>query len=442
MIIAIDGPSGTGKSTVAKEVARRLGFTFFDTGAMYRSFAWFIVQKKCDPANEVEVVKSLSDFHYRIQNHPLGERRYFVGEQEVTQAIREAPISHVASQVAIYPQVRKSMVKIQREFGKSADAVFEGRDMGSVVFPNAELKIFLTARLEIRGERRFQELLKKFPDLAESLDMEQVQKEIAKRDETDQNRAVSPLKQASDAILIDTSDLTVSQVVSKILHLSSEITNCYPRKRFLYGFIYWLVRGYFKVFFRLKIHGLHHYRRGSGIIAANHNSNLDPNVVSISCPEEVHFLAKESLFSIPLLGKLIRNLNSHPVFRGAGDTQTFKTILQLLQQGYKVILFPEGKRSFDGNLQPIERGLSFLVQKSKATIFPVYVQGTFEAWPRLKKFPKPFGKIILAFGSPIEWEEFEGLEKKEAEKEITEKMGRAWAALKKWVEDGAQGTTP
>lgn len=442
MIIAIDGPSGTGKSTVAQEVARRLGFTFFDTGAMYRAFSWKILQLGIEPQNHEAVVQALEKFHYEIRTTPKGERTYFVGEENVTAAIREVQISSIASQIAAYPEVRAALVKIQRKFGRACDAVFEGRDMGTVVFPEADLKIFLTARPSVRAERRYRELLSKFPDLKESLDIHQVQKEIELRDQNDMTRAVSPLKQASDAILIDTSDLTISQTVHQIIQLLRKKPTRYPKKHFTFACIYWMAKIYLKIFFRLKVYGLENYRRGSGIIAANHNSNFDPPVVSVSCPEEVHFLAKDTLFEIPVLGKLIRKLNSHPVSRGAGDAQTFKTILHLLQRGNKVILFPEGSRSLDGQLQPIERGLPFLVLKSKTTIFPVYLEGTFEAWPRTEKIPKFFGKITCVFGTPIEWEEFEGLDKKEAEKQITLRMSQSLESLKEWLKNPSQGSPP
>ncbi|MBI3508949.1 MAG: (d)CMP kinase [Chlamydiia bacterium] len=442
MIIAIDGPSGTGKSTVAKELAHRLGFTFFDTGAMYRSFAWKIVQENIDPTDQAKVVSILPRFGYSIRKDQRGERRYFVGDQDVTEAIREVQISPIASQIATYSEVRKALVKIQRAFGHRSDAVFEGRDMGTVVFPDADLKIFLTARPAVRAKRRYHELMAKFPDLAESLNIDQVQKELEERDLNDMNRSISPLRQASDAILIDTSDLSVSQVVGKIIRLGSQKENHYPKMKWAYRIIYLLARGYFRLFFRLKIYGLEHYRRGKGVLAANHNSNLDPPVLSVSCPEEVHFLAKESLFHVPLLGRLIRTLNSHPVSRGASDAQTFRTIIQLLQHGHKVILFPEGSRSFDGELQPIERGLPFLVQKSQSTVFPAYIEGTFQAWPRTQKMPKLWGKITCVFGSPIEWEDFEGLDKRQAEEQISQRIGRSLRELRSWLQSGAKGSPP
>ena len=209
-----------------------------------------------------------------------------------------------------------------------------------------------------------------------------------------------------------------------------------------YRIVYSMARFFFKTCFRLKIYGLNHFQPGAAVLAANHASFYDPPVLSISCPEEVHFLAKGSLFNIPLLGKLIRVLNSHPVERGASDAQTFRTMVQLLTTGKKLILFPEGKRSPDGRLLPIERGLGFLVQKAHCRVIPAYLSGTFEAWPPKRKFPKLFGKMACIFGTPIEWEEFEGFEKREAQELIGKKVEQSIRDLKAWYEAGAKGTPP
>lgn len=315
--------------------------------------------------------------------------------------------------------------------------------MGTVVFPKADLKIFLTARPEVRAKRRYQELLLKFPDLAKSLSFDQILHEIEARDVSDSTREISPLKRADDAILIDTSDLTADEVIEKILTLNKGMQKKKrPPMKLSYKIVYHAARTFFRLFFGLKVYGLEHFRKGNGILVSNHASFYDPPVLSISWPEEVHFLARDSLFQIPILGALIRMLNTHPLKKGASDIQTFRQILQILGEGKKVILFPEGNRAWDGKLQPLERGLAFLVMKSKATIFPAYLQGTFEAWPRTKKWPKLFGKISCVFGSPIQWEEFEDLEKKEAEARILQRTEKALHALQKWMEGGKIGSPP
>ena len=436
MIITIDGPSGTGKSTVAKGVAKRLHFTFFDTGAMYRSLAWLVLKEAIDPTDELKVVEALPKFKYEIRTTSSGERLYFVQGIDVTETIRSQAISMAASQIAIYPEVRKNMVQIQRSFGHAVDAVFEGRDMGTVVFPDADLKIFLTAKPEVRAERRYRELVYKFPDL--SMTQEDILREIKKRDEADTTREISPLKQASDAILIDTSYLTAQQVIEKIIRLKPK--KRYPKMKLSYKIVYSLARFFFKCCFRLRIYGLEHFRPGSAVIAANHASFYDPPVLSISCPEEVHFLARGSLFEVPLLKHLIRMLNSHPIARGASDAQTFKMMLDLLSKGKKLIVFPEGERAYDGQLLPFQRGLAFLVQKARCRIIPAYIHGAHKAWPRGGKLPKIFGKMAVVFGSPIEWVDSD--DKKGAQERITKQTERSIRNLKTWYDSGAQGLPP
>ncbi len=218
MIITIDGPAGTGKSTVAKHLAQRLNFAFFDTGAMYRAVTYTLLKEQI-PFHDTEKIEHLlSHFEFRIVTH-LMEKRYFVGSEEVTQQIREGAITRHVSEVAALPCVRASLSTLQQRFAAVTDAVFEGRDLGSVVFPDANLKIFLTASSEVRAERRFRELLFKHPSEAENLTKQQVLEDLLRRDLIDSTRAVAPLIQPEDAHVIDTSFMTIEEVVEAILHL-------------------------------------------------------------------------------------------------------------------------------------------------------------------------------------------------------------------------------
>lgn len=431
MIIALDGPAGTGKSTIAKKLAERLGFAYFDTGAMYRSFAWFCLKENGDEKHLDPIVEK---FSFRLETSDKGERRYFVGKEDVTEAIRQPAITAFSSKVAIYPNVRSAMVKIQRAFAEDRNAVFEGRDMGTVVFPDADLKIFLSAREEIRAKRRFDELSAKGE---QGLTLETVRKEMLERDRQDIMRHISPLRKAKDAIEVDTSDLKIDEVLSSILKRVP-----YPRMKWFYWCIIHIARFFFRAFFKLRIYGLEHYPQGKAIIAPNHASNFDPPVVSSACPEEVHFLGKASLFDVPILGWVIRKLNTHPVSQQGSDAAVFRKIIQILERGQKVILFPEGTRTATGQLQPLEKGLAFLAVKARAKILPVYIQGTFEAYGPQRKFPKLTGKITCAFGSPIEWDEVAHLDKKEAAQVMTAKCKAALHLLKDWVEEGCTGTPP
>lgn len=211
MIITIDGRAGTGKSTVAKRLAKALGFTYFDTGAMYRSLTYIMLEKKLS----LDGVDSLlEDFEFRIE--VMGDEKYYiVGEQDITDNIRSADVNRWVSQVAKVPAVRSRLVDIQRDFGKNTDAVFEGRDLGTVVFPDAELKFFLTASPKVRAIRRYEEMQSQNPHIQTTV--EEVLAEIENRDHLDTTREISPLRKAEDAICIDTSHISIEEVVQEML---------------------------------------------------------------------------------------------------------------------------------------------------------------------------------------------------------------------------------
>lgn len=219
MIITIDGPVATGKSTISKKLAKRLGIPCFDTGAMYRVFAWIILHQGISLGDTQALLKELKDFSLdmRIEGEKIA---YFYGEREITQAIREPEISTASSLVAVVPQVRHKMVEIQRGAAEGRNMVFEGRDLGSVVFPSAEVKFYLDGRAEVRAERRLKELQTKFP--GQIFHFEKVLEELLERDRKDMEREVSPLIRPKDAFVIDTSDKTVEQIVEEMAEISSK----------------------------------------------------------------------------------------------------------------------------------------------------------------------------------------------------------------------------
>lgn len=223
MIITIDGPIATGKSTIAKRLAERLGFTHFDTGAMYRCLTYALISHKIDVDNLTDLKRFLETFTFTIKiDH--GEKRYFIGKEDVTDKIRGKIITDSVSKVAAIGAVREKLIVLQREYAKGVNAVFEGRDMGSVVFPDANLKIFLTGSPQVRAKRRFDELRAKFPKETEKLTLEETLLDINRRDTHDSTREISPLIKAKDAFTVDTSDLSLEEVVSKILEIKQEQT--------------------------------------------------------------------------------------------------------------------------------------------------------------------------------------------------------------------------
>lgn len=212
MIITIDGPAGTGKTTIAQQIARKLGYLYFDTGAMYRALTYRLLKDRVDLKDPSSLSTFLSHFQFDIQLSN-DQKRYFVDGEDVTEVIRSPEVTKKVSEVSAHPMVREALVAIQREFGKGKNSVFEGRDMGTIVFPKADIKIFLTARPAVRAERRYLELKGKEIPTSEK----DVMRELLERDHFDSTREISPLKQAEDSHLIDTSDLTIEEVIDRIL---------------------------------------------------------------------------------------------------------------------------------------------------------------------------------------------------------------------------------
>lgn len=215
MIITIDGPIATGKSSIAKKLARAIGYIYFDTGAMYRSMTWGLLKHNINP-DDVESVKAyLEKFDFDIKIRQ-GERYYYVEGEDITDAIRGEKVTSAVSRISAMKEVREKLMALQREFAIGVNAVFEGRDMGTVVFPDAEVKIFLTGRPEVRAKRRYDELKAKYPDDFKEMTMEKMLEDLNRRDTEDSTREIAPLRQAPDALVIDTSDLTVEEIIQKI----------------------------------------------------------------------------------------------------------------------------------------------------------------------------------------------------------------------------------
>ena len=212
--IAIDGPAAAGKSTIAKMIARNLNYTYIDTGAMYRCVAYYALKHSIPFEDEGKITEALDDIDILM----LPDGTIQVNKEDVTSLIRENEVSMGASVVSRYPSVREFLVKKQRKMAEGGGVILDGRDIGTVVLKDAELKIYQVASIDCRAERRYKENLERGIDS----DLETIKKEIALRDEQDMTRKVSPLKKADDAIEIDTSDMSLEEVVAKIMDLVSQ----------------------------------------------------------------------------------------------------------------------------------------------------------------------------------------------------------------------------
>lgn len=207
--IAIDGPAGSGKSTIAKGIAERLKITYLDTGALYRACTWYLMEQNVDLDDERAIADALMDFNLEIKGD-----RYLVKQKDVTDLIRTDAVTDQVSKVSAYSAVRDYLLGFQQDEAKKSFHVVEGRDIGTKVLPDAELKIFLTASPEVRAKRRMLD-----EKSASKKSYEEILKAIQKRDAYDSNRKISPLRKASDAVVLDSSNLTIDQVIEKIVQL-------------------------------------------------------------------------------------------------------------------------------------------------------------------------------------------------------------------------------
>ncbi|HWR45266.1 (d)CMP kinase [Sporomusa sp.] len=220
LIIAIDGPAGAGKSTVAKLAAQQLGYTYIDTGAMYRAVAWQALNEGIEPDSEA-VARLACNLDLKL-TYVNGKTEVAVNGQDITDAIRTPEVNRLVSKVAQVPVLREIMLKLQRDMAVEGGVVMDGRDIGTHVLPNADIKIFLTASITERAKRRWQELT----DKGYTIDLAELENEIACRDKADCEREVAPLVAAVDAVFIDTTELAIDATVEKILELCKERQAC------------------------------------------------------------------------------------------------------------------------------------------------------------------------------------------------------------------------
>ena len=449
LLITIDGTSASGKSTVAKLVAGKLKFINLDTGAIYRAIAYHCAKSMPDllkPEQNQEQLNLdviLQTFSYTISDDG---KRQFLNNEDITEALRTPEISNLASKLAIMPEVRALSNKIQRDLAKGRNVVVEGRDSGSVVFTDADVKFFIDASTEERAKRRLSELKGKYKKRRLSMSIDSVIKDIENRDRRDSNRQLSPLRRAKDSIYIDSTDIGASAATKKIL---KEVkTHRKQKKPYKFGFfakrnlnhvswvykvIYFTAHLFFKVFYRLSLYGKENFIDGPAIVIANHESFLDPPLVGSSVPGEMHSMASEYLFKNRVMKWALPKIGCHPVSRTKNSPGVMKMMENLLARGKKILIFPEGSRSEDGKIKPFKKGIGLLALMSKCPIIPIFIEGTHEAWPKRKKFPKLMRKLSVTIGTPLLWEDYErrSATAKEAAKKITEDSEKTLTEMQK-----------
>jgi len=374
MIIAIDGPAASGKGTLAQRLADHFKLPHLDTGLLYRAVGWLAGQTGQTPA---------------------AAAAYLDAADLDNPALRTDEAGQAASKVAAIPEVRVNLLKFQREFAHQASgAVLDGRDIGTVVFPDADLKIYVTATPEARAERRFLELQGK----GETADRVAILGQIRERDRRDTERATSPLTRAPDAILLDTTELGLEEQVVLASRWAALAMKPVRRPTLIYSFGSGFTRFFARWFLDFTIQGLDRVpRKGPLIVACNHISFWDPPLVGAHLPREMHFVAKAELFHNPLFGALIRSYNSIPIQRGAKSRSGLRGAEEVLTAGGAVLIFPEGTRNKSGELLQPRGGVGRLAALTKTPVVPACITGS----DQIRRSMRRQVRIRVSFGSPV-----------------------------------------
>jgi cytidylate kinase len=440
LVVALDGPASSGKSSVGASAAARLGYRFCDTGLLYRAVTWLALDRGValdDPASLVglvDQVQLLDDGTGRLA-------RVAVDDVDRTAVVRGPDVDTAVSVVARTPELRAALLARQRRLIDGARIVMAGRDIGTVVLPDADLKIFLDASAEERARRR---VLERGLD-PDGLEAAEILEELRRRDRLDSTRPVAPLKAASDAVVLHTDGNTLDQTVDLVVETiraaegavragaadpaaapSAGPPSAAPPRRprlrqrrpiepsrvatRITPFIWFggiALRTIVRLIVRLRIEGdlAAIPRTGPLIVAANHTSSADPVLIGAFLNKRLgrplNWLGKRELVERPLFGRLFRMAGIHPVDREAADLEAFRTAMRILEAGQALAVFPEGTRSRDGALQPVREGVGMLAIRSGATVVPVAIVDSDLMWPRGRLLPR-FGRAVtMRFGAPL-----------------------------------------
>ena len=301
--IAIDGPGGAGKSSVAKAVASELKIIYVDTGALYRTIGMFMIESGIDLKDTETIISNLGKVTLELKFID-GRQVILLNGEDVGDRIRTPEVSMAASAVSAIPEVRQYLLDMQRNIAKTNSVIMDGRDIGTVILPDAEVKIFLTASPEARAKRRHEELLSKGVNIS----YEQVYDEMVQRDKNDSTRSIAPCVPADDAIILDNSDLTPEGTVASVIKIINDRQT--PKNR-LYAKLHKVLAPFFRFVMRLNPVGVENIPENGGILfCSNHIGAIDVISIAACTKRQVSFVAKKELFSIPLLGKLITALGA------------------------------------------------------------------------------------------------------------------------------------
>ena len=391
--IAIDGPGGAGKSSVAKAVSRALGIIYVDTGALYRNIGLYMLDNQIDTKDAETVVPALKDISIELKFED-GRQVILLNGVDRGDEIRTPAASMAASNVSAIPAVRDFLLDLQRSIAKKNSVVMDGRDIGTVILPDAEVKIFLTASAKARAERRFKELQAKGSDVS----YEQVYNEMVERDRNDSTRSVAPCVPAEDAVYLDNSKLNQEETVDAILKIvkkkTKDTTPLYQVLKAIVGPIY-------RLLFNVRVIGKENVPTEGGVLLCpNHLAAVDVISIGAVCPRQITCIAKKELFSIPVLGGLIKALGAVKIDRGGADVGAIKAAVASIEKGKTVVIFPQGHRCPGVNLAStqIRHGAGLIAYYAKCDVVPVCINikgGKYSLFRRTE----------IIYGKPIKYSE-------------------------------------
>ncbi len=407
LIIAIDGPSASGKSTVSHNVAKQLGYIHVDSGSIYRALTWQVIRDGLDVDSPATIIRHLPSVAlcFLVKD---GAVHLTINNVDPGLAIRSCAVQEKVSAIAAIPEVRAWVGEHLRSLTSLGGLVVEGRDIGTVVFPDATYKFYLDADPDERARRRHDEQQDQFKT---QTDPAEIKRALLRRDAFDQSRSTAPLAMAPDAVRIETTHMTIANVVAQITsiihagfeHHPPNAVKHYGFKPFVYHVSRLFFLCYLWLFHRYVTHNRKYIpSKGGCILVSNHASFLDP--IAVCCNiwnRHIYFLARNTLFKQSRFMKWWAiSVGTLPIDRTRGDIRALKAAINLVRQGNILCLFPEGTRTRDGHLQPVKAGIGFLIDKAGVPVVPAYVSGTFDAFPRDAHRIK-FHKITTYFGKPI-----------------------------------------
>ncbi len=425
--IAIDGPAASGKSTLARAIAERLGIVMVNSGAMYRAVTWRILREKIDPADTVAVVDLLNRIEIDC-GHDGTFSTIRIDGVDPTPFLRNPEINANVSAVSAIPQVRDRLVGLQRDYLRYTHVVMEGRDIGSVVFPDTPFKIYIDADPSVRDVRRSD---------AGEVDS------VAGRDAADSSRSTAPLKIAEGAAILDTSHHSIESGITAAIEILRRqgfpFVNTPPkppepelpsRMRWIYWLGWMSFGAAYRSLFGLRIIGEENLlTSGPVLVASNHQSFLDPPLVGNLYKTEMVFFARKTLFKG--IGKwLYPRWNAIPVDQDRPDMGSMKIVIRKLKEGQRVLVFPEGARTLDGEIAPAASGVGLIAAKAGVPIQPIRIYGADKALPRGSGKIR-FARITVCVGRPIilSSDELKGYSGKEGYQALTNRIMDAIKAL-------------